>query len=768
VIVIPMAGQSGRFARAGYDVPKYMLDARGRSLFAHALSSFSNEFGRQKILLACRDVAGTRDFLDTELAKLGLGEGEVEISMLDAPTSGQAETVAQALRRSGVDGAEPLTVFNIDTFRPGFRYPPNLDLAKIDGFLEVFRGEGEHWSFVRPEDPAADSGRAVEVTEKVRVSDLCSTGLYYFRSVDFFLSLYAEVENADTGGLEGGERYVAPLYAIALKRGADIRYQVIGRDEVTFCGTPDEYDAYRKMPPTEAKIAFCISGQVRGSKSILRDIADLAEEVGADVFLSVWQKRGRKTFVGVTGPWQLSRIVGDVPTQMLPRAFHYRMHVIFPDIDRRLTAVSEDVYDDVAEVFPNAVIDIEAPILDLDLDTESQDKNSLRMLYKFWRCNRLKRKAEADRGYRYETVVRFRPDILPDVEAHQKMAPGPKTVALPIDKSRERYLDDLFWICDSQTDDYLSSLFGAAVLAPHRRWSYIHRELYDHAIAGGLHLRHIAPKKGIVQDAPESDRAMVTGLIAAALIQKTCTLPDGFSERSADLLGRLMQLQARAPDLPDALDAIVEISQSSDDVSILKAALLAAVDHQREAPAEDLCACILAAGVLLAIECNATADYPLRIPDLSKFLDAWKERLSAVDDLPSVLDLEAGKGAKGDTLLQMASHACDLARERIGQDALSKTVDSLMAHVNAHNPIVVLRVLRTLGGPRDHSGDADGLLADIRRAIELSPKNWRLWARLIKLEMASGRRWETAGAVLKSLRLVVPNLVRKLRAAISG
>jgi 2-C-methyl-D-erythritol 4-phosphate cytidylyltransferase len=38
VIVIPMAGQSGRFARAGYDVPKYMLDARGRSLFAHALS----------------------------------------------------------------------------------------------------------------------------------------------------------------------------------------------------------------------------------------------------------------------------------------------------------------------------------------------------------------------------------------------------------------------------------------------------------------------------------------------------------------------------------------------------------------------------------------------------------------------------------------------------------------------------------------------------------------------------------------------------------
>ena len=119
-----------------------------------------------------------------------------------------------------------------------------------------------------------------------------------------------------------------------------------------------------------------------------------------------------------------------------------------------------------------------------------------------------------------------------------------------------------------------------------------------------------------------------------------------------------MQLQAMRPDMPDTFDAIVEISQSSDDVSILRAALLAAVDHQRDAAAEDLCACILAAGVLLAIECNATADYPLQIPDLSKFLDAWKERLSAIDDVPSVLDIEAGKGVGFCTRPNISSSVC--------------------------------------------------------------------------------------------------------------
>ena len=35
-----MAGLSSRFAKAGYKVPKYMLDIDGNSVFYHAVSSF--------------------------------------------------------------------------------------------------------------------------------------------------------------------------------------------------------------------------------------------------------------------------------------------------------------------------------------------------------------------------------------------------------------------------------------------------------------------------------------------------------------------------------------------------------------------------------------------------------------------------------------------------------------------------------------------------------------------------------------------------------
>lgn len=244
MIVIPMAGLSSRFARAGYAVPKYMLPLEGRSVFAHALGSFEALFGTERFVLICRDVAGTPAFVREECAALGLDPARVALVVLDRETAGQAETVALGLARADAASGEALTIFNIDTFRPGFRHPDAFDVSAVDGYVEVFEGEGEHWSFVRP-DPAGDC-RAAAVAEKVRISTLCSTGLYHFRSAALFGELYAPVAAADPATLQGGERYIAPLYDAAIRRGLDIRYSLIARDAVRFCGTPDEYEALRR------------------------------------------------------------------------------------------------------------------------------------------------------------------------------------------------------------------------------------------------------------------------------------------------------------------------------------------------------------------------------------------------------------------------------------------------------------------------------------------------------------------------------------------
>jgi hypothetical protein len=229
VIVIPMAGRSQRFFDAGYTRPKYELKLGGRSVFAHAVGSFEAYFRDRPFRFVAQ--AEAEAFVRREAEALGIVD--FEVAALAGPTAGQAETVEFGTR--GWDG--PLTIFNIDTFRPGFRFP-DAPLDAADGWLEVFRGSGANWSYVRP---APQEPWALETAEKKPISDLCCTGLYHFdRAADFRRALEAERAKP-----QAAELYVAPLYNHLIAEGKRIGWRQIGTDEVVFCGTPAEYEALR-------------------------------------------------------------------------------------------------------------------------------------------------------------------------------------------------------------------------------------------------------------------------------------------------------------------------------------------------------------------------------------------------------------------------------------------------------------------------------------------------------------------------------------------
>jgi hypothetical protein len=241
VIVIPMAGRSQRFHDAGYDRPKFRLELQGRSVFAHAVGSFSSAFATTPFLFIAQ--ADAEAFVRAEAQALGIAA--FEVVSLAAPTAGQAETVERGIDAAGWDG--PLTIFNIDTFRPGFAFPgPPLDAA--DGWLEVFRGSGANWSYVRPA-PGPEPW-ALETAEKQPISDLCCTGLYHFaRAADFRQALAAERQ-----AQQAPELYVAPLYNHLIARGARIGWRLIGPDEVIFCGTPAEYEGLLSDPASRSAL----------------------------------------------------------------------------------------------------------------------------------------------------------------------------------------------------------------------------------------------------------------------------------------------------------------------------------------------------------------------------------------------------------------------------------------------------------------------------------------------------------------------------------
>lgn len=235
MIVIPMAGLSSRFKNAGYDKPKYMLDLAGNTLFDLSISSFNKYFQTEKFIFIIRDIDGTFEFVRTSCLKLNIKN--FEIVVLKENTKGQAETVAIALNEQKVKNGERVIIFNIDTFRPNYTFP---DVKKeYDGYLEVFRGEGEHWSFI--EILESDHLLVKRTTEKERISDLCSTGLYYFRNVELFINAFNKYKDLPIEKWSKGELYIAPLYNILISSGMRIGYEIIEDKDVIFCGTPAEY-----------------------------------------------------------------------------------------------------------------------------------------------------------------------------------------------------------------------------------------------------------------------------------------------------------------------------------------------------------------------------------------------------------------------------------------------------------------------------------------------------------------------------------------------
>lgn len=235
-----MAGLSSRFFNAGFDKPKYMLYAQSDTLFAHSVLSFKEYFKTDDFLFIVRNIYDTPKFVELECIRLGIEK--FKIVVLEQETRGQAETVAFGLLNAGISGDESLTIFNIDTFRCGFKYP---NLNKLgDGYLEVFSGEGDNWSFVLPE--SSISKRVIKTTEKDPISNLCSTGLYYFnRSSDYMSAFYSYQEKPSSEWVKG-ELYIAPLYNELINAKKDIYYNIIDSKDVIFCGTPEEYDAFSK------------------------------------------------------------------------------------------------------------------------------------------------------------------------------------------------------------------------------------------------------------------------------------------------------------------------------------------------------------------------------------------------------------------------------------------------------------------------------------------------------------------------------------------
>ena len=232
------------------------------------------------------------------------------------------------------------------------------------------------------------------------------------------------------------------------------------------------------------KICICVSGQIRdNTEKPFQSLLELTHSLRAQghdviVVFSIWNEISRK-LDGIINFKQLMKIFEADLVNLIPSAWYGR--ILWKKLPLLYKSIAEneskDAPDWVWKFFPDSVVDSEdGNIMHLAFDREVSDNNSIKMLYKIWRANEVKRRLEFIGGYKFDYVVRVRPDFTVK-KINLELDHG--CIYIPNAKSEHSALEDTFAMGTSAAIDYYCELFAKSI-AYSTKWKGIHYMLSDH------------------------------------------------------------------------------------------------------------------------------------------------------------------------------------------------------------------------------------------------------------------------------------------------
>lgn len=232
-IIITMAGEGSRFKKVGYKVPKHEIEVKGKTLFEWSMLSLKDFFDEEFIFIVRKN-----NFDKEKLESLcySLGIKKFFLKETDELTDGQASTAF--LCDNLITNEEDILIYNIDTYISEEKINKK-EIMKFDGYIPVFKAEGNKWSFIK----LNDEEKIVDVVEKIRISNLGSIGLYYFKKWKDYKKIYLayreEIKN------KYREVYIAPMYHYLLKEKKNIGYIILKNENVHILGTPEDLEKFK-------------------------------------------------------------------------------------------------------------------------------------------------------------------------------------------------------------------------------------------------------------------------------------------------------------------------------------------------------------------------------------------------------------------------------------------------------------------------------------------------------------------------------------------
>lgn len=230
-VLVPIAAEDPAFQSAGYNVPKSLVEVRGKPMVQWATSCVEWIDPRNYIFPVLESHIKSHRIDDRLRAIYG---PDIEIVPIDGMTRGAAVTALRA--REHLSDEDLLILFGDQHIRGPVR--TWIRDTEADGVIPIFESSLPKWSYAKTNE----AGVVMEVAEKEVISSNATAGLYYFSQGNDFVTGAERMIEKDVR--TNGIFYVCPVFNELVQMGRHVETVLV--DEMWDLGSPEAVKSFEE------------------------------------------------------------------------------------------------------------------------------------------------------------------------------------------------------------------------------------------------------------------------------------------------------------------------------------------------------------------------------------------------------------------------------------------------------------------------------------------------------------------------------------------
>lgn len=237
-IVVPMAGRGSRFANAGYELPKPLIDVHGKHMIEYVVENIRPK-DEHRFIFICLQEHLDKYNLAPKLSEIA---SNCVIVPVNKVTEGAACTVL--LAEKYIDNEDAMMIANSDQYVDIDINEYLLAINNYDGLIMSMTADDPKWSFIK-----YDENKFVTLLrEKEVISNEATVGIYNYKHGSDFVKYAKQMIAKDIR--VNNEYYVAPVYNEMIEDGKKIVYYNIGSEDngMYGLGIPEDLNKFLENP----------------------------------------------------------------------------------------------------------------------------------------------------------------------------------------------------------------------------------------------------------------------------------------------------------------------------------------------------------------------------------------------------------------------------------------------------------------------------------------------------------------------------------------